>query len=127
MSPCFPLFNHYFYKKLSLYIQIQNIYLELGFEFGPQRIRDLASCVGSPCFNPYLTKELQNMEIKQNYQLLRFCFTNLKKYVLYSGGPLLSFKRRFSESKINFELLIALQLHIVCSSIQVGVQVFPYI
>ena len=28
-------------KKLSLYIQILNIYL--GFEFGPQRIRDLLS------------------------------------------------------------------------------------
>ena len=40
--PCFPLFNHYFYKKLSLYIHIPNIYLGLGFEFGPQRIRDLA-------------------------------------------------------------------------------------
>ena len=42
--PCFPLINHYFYKKLSLYIQIPNIYLGLGFEFefGPQRIRDLA-------------------------------------------------------------------------------------
>ena len=40
--PCFPLFNHYFYKKLSLYIQIPNIYLGLGFEFGPQRIRNLA-------------------------------------------------------------------------------------
>jgi hypothetical protein len=25
--PCFPLFNHYFYKKLSLYIHITNIYL----------------------------------------------------------------------------------------------------
>ena len=36
--PCFSLFNHYFYKKLSLYIP--NTYL--GFEFGPQRIRDLA-------------------------------------------------------------------------------------
>ena len=36
----FPLFNHYFYKKLSLYIHITK-YL-LGFEFGPQRIRDLA-------------------------------------------------------------------------------------
>ena len=36
--PCFSLINHYFYKKLSLYIQIPNIYLgllELGFEFGP--------------------------------------------------------------------------------------------
>jgi hypothetical protein len=26
-SPCFPLINHYFYKKLSLYIQIPNIHL----------------------------------------------------------------------------------------------------
>ena len=40
---CFPLINHYFYKKLSLYIQIANKYLGLGFEFefGPQSIRDL--------------------------------------------------------------------------------------
>ena len=35
--PCFPLFNQYFNKKLSLYIHIPNIYLGLGFEFGPQR------------------------------------------------------------------------------------------
>ena len=36
--PCFPLINNYFYKKTKpLY---PNIYL--GFEFGPQRIRDLA-------------------------------------------------------------------------------------
>ena len=36
----FSLFNHYFYKKLSLYIHILNIYLGLGFEFefGLQRI-----------------------------------------------------------------------------------------
>ena len=42
--PCFPLFNHYFYIKLSLFIHIHipNIYLGLGFEFGLQRIRDLA-------------------------------------------------------------------------------------
>ena len=40
--PYFLLFNHYFYKKLSLYIHISNMYLGLGFEFGPQRIRDLA-------------------------------------------------------------------------------------
>ena len=39
--PWFPLINHYFYKKLSLYIQIPNIYLGLGFEFGSQRIKDL--------------------------------------------------------------------------------------
>ena len=38
----FPLFNHYFYKNLSLYIHIPNVYLGLGFEFGPQRIRYLA-------------------------------------------------------------------------------------
>ena len=31
-----------FYKKLSLYIHIPNIYLGFGFEFGLQRIRDLA-------------------------------------------------------------------------------------
>ena len=37
------LIIHYFYKKLSPYIQIPNILL--GFEFGPQRIRDLASVV----------------------------------------------------------------------------------
>ena len=40
--PCFPLFHYYFYKNLSLYIHIPNIYLELGFEFGPQENRDLA-------------------------------------------------------------------------------------
>ena len=28
--PCFPLFNHYFYNKLSLYTHIPNIYLRLG-------------------------------------------------------------------------------------------------
>ena len=39
---CFPSFNHFSYKKLSLYIHIPNIYLELWFEFGPQRIKDLA-------------------------------------------------------------------------------------
>ena len=40
--PCFPLINHCFYKKLRIYMQIPNIYLGLGFEFGPQRIRDLS-------------------------------------------------------------------------------------
>ena len=45
VSRCFPLLNHYIYKILSLYIHIPNSffsYLELGFEFGLQRIRDLA-------------------------------------------------------------------------------------
>ena len=39
--PCFPVINHYFYKKVS---NIPNINLGMGFEFqfGPQRIRDLA-------------------------------------------------------------------------------------
>jgi hypothetical protein len=41
---CFPLINQYFYKKLSLYIHIPNIYVGLGFEFEfefePQRIKD---------------------------------------------------------------------------------------
>ena len=38
--PSFSLFKDYFYKKLSLYIHILNIYLGLGFEFefGLQRI-----------------------------------------------------------------------------------------
>ena len=41
-SPCPPLFNHCFYKELSLYIHIPNIYLGLGFEITPQIIRDSA-------------------------------------------------------------------------------------
>ena len=40
--PCFPLINHYLKKKLNLYFQIPNTYLGLGFEFGPQKIWDLA-------------------------------------------------------------------------------------
>ena len=42
------LVHHYFYKTLSLCIQIPNIYL--GFEFGPQRIRDLAIFLTEPEF-----------------------------------------------------------------------------
>ena len=38
----FLLFNHYFYKKLNLYVHIPNMYLRLGFEFGSQGSRDLA-------------------------------------------------------------------------------------
>ena len=44
MSDIVHVFNQptiIFTKKLSLYIQITNIYLGLGFEFGPQRIKDL--------------------------------------------------------------------------------------
>ena len=39
---CSESLAHYFYKKLGLYIYIPNIYFGSGFEFGPQRIRDLA-------------------------------------------------------------------------------------
>ena len=63
------------------------------------------------------------MEIKQ---AVAFLFTNFKKYALLWRSVTL-IQKRFSEEKINFELLIAMQLHIVCSSIKVGVQVFPYI
>ena len=34
----FPLINHYFYKKLTLYIQIPNIYLGMGFEFSRKEL-----------------------------------------------------------------------------------------
>ena len=40
--PCFSIVQPLFLQNLSLYIHIPNIYLGLGFEFGPQRIRDLA-------------------------------------------------------------------------------------
>ena len=33
---CFPLINHYLYKKLGLYIKIPIIYLGLGFKYGPR-------------------------------------------------------------------------------------------
>ena len=50
LCPCFSLFDHYFYKKISLYIPIPIIYLGLGFEFGPQRIYlgIQSSCIHSP-------------------------------------------------------------------------------
>ena len=39
--PCFPLINHYFHKKLSLYIQMPKNYLGVGVEFWPERIGNL--------------------------------------------------------------------------------------
>ena len=48
VSPLSMFSINYFYKQLSLYIQIPNFCL--GFEFGPQRIRDL--CVHSLCIVP---------------------------------------------------------------------------
>jgi hypothetical protein len=38
----FSIIQPLFSQKLSLYINIPNINLGLGFEFGPKRIRDLA-------------------------------------------------------------------------------------
>ena len=72
--PCFPLFNQYFYKKLSLYIHLPNIYLGLGFEFGQQRIRDLA----------FVYKISVNILVSE-YMLFRTChhnFTNFLTFIL---------------------------------------------
>ena len=38
----FSIIQPLFLQKTKYYIQILNIYLGLGFEIGPQRIRDLA-------------------------------------------------------------------------------------
>jgi hypothetical protein len=38
----FSIIQPLFLQKISLYIQIPNIYLEFEFEFGPPRIRNLA-------------------------------------------------------------------------------------
>ena len=73
--PCFPLINHYFYKKLRLYIRIPYIYLGLGFEFefGLQRIRDLSFvylqsltwCILSAtnCFSGFVQLQTINVSI----------------------------------------------------------------
>ena len=57
VSPLF-IFNPYFYKKLSLYIHTPIGYLGLGFEFeyGPQRIRDLAFLCPKSVSIPYMQK-----------------------------------------------------------------------
>ena len=36
--PCFPLINHYFYKKVSLYIQIKNIYEDWDLNLGRKEL-----------------------------------------------------------------------------------------
>ena len=41
-TPDSRVFKYFFCKKLSLYIQISNIHLGLGFEFGSKRIKGLA-------------------------------------------------------------------------------------
>ena len=38
VCPCFLLINHYFDKKLSLYIQIANIYLDLDLNLGRKEL-----------------------------------------------------------------------------------------
>ena len=40
-SACFPLFNHYFYKKTTKHLHPHPKYLRFEFEFGYQRIRDI--------------------------------------------------------------------------------------
>ena len=52
---CFPLCNHYFYKKLSLSIYILNIFWGLGLEFGPQRIMWVRSAWQSWLKETYVT------------------------------------------------------------------------
>ena len=70
--PCFPLINHTFYQKLSLYVRIPNIYL--SFEFESQRIRDLAIVWHSPWQKPcaeqvirrYINNILLNIDLYYN-------------------------------------------------------------
>ena len=65
-TPCFLLFNHYVYKKISLYIHIPNIYLGLGFEFEPQSIRDLA--FSESAINEFiLGSDLNDVQLLVNY------------------------------------------------------------
>ena len=42
LCPYFPLINHYSYKKLSLYIQIPNIYFWLEYELGPHTKKEFS-------------------------------------------------------------------------------------
>ena len=65
VCPCFPLFNNHFYKKLRLYIQIPSIYLELGFEYGPQRVRFWPSCVRSSYRTPNVCVCAKSLTILQ--------------------------------------------------------------
>ena len=53
--PCFPVINYHFYKTIGLYIQIPNVYFELGFEFGPQRIKKLAIGCWQSVINVHIT------------------------------------------------------------------------
>ena len=47
LRPLSMLFNNQplFLQKLSLYIQIPKIYLKVGVEFGPERIRNVVICL----------------------------------------------------------------------------------
>ena len=65
--PCFLLINHYFYKKLSLYIQITNIELGLELDF-----------VCSPWFNP---TQHMTPEWTENWQNPSLCNVTVRKRV----------------------------------------------
>ena len=58
-SPCFPLFNHYFYKKLSLYIQIPNITegLALHAFWNLEKTVLHEICVSGTVWGPLLTRK----------------------------------------------------------------------
>ena len=80
----FHLFNHCFYKKLSLYIHIPNTYLGLGFEVGLQRMRDLALvCPQSVLW----VKEITRYFILSFFQKVQFCERSQNsKYCLSSDN-----------------------------------------
>ena len=85
----FPLINHYFYKKTKPLYFIPNVYLELGFEFGPQRIRYLASlCLqsvvlsvvkGNVCYVSWIV-EFQVQQSKINFTIQDSKKTELQKF-----------------------------------------------
>ena len=60
-------------KKLSLYIQLPNIYLGLGSEFGPQRIRDLA--IMCP---PYVSQTMHCFALILTKKIIKVC-TQIKR------------------------------------------------
>ena len=62
-----PFINQYFYKKLSLYIQIPNIYVGLGFEFGLQRIRDLSIVYAYKAINNAHKDPFNNQTVKSKF------------------------------------------------------------
>ena len=60
--PCFPFFNHYFYKKLNLYIHIPNIYLGLDLNLCRKELEILPSCVRSPWLDKSYAKKIKRVD-----------------------------------------------------------------